>query len=64
LPPVTVSALDKSRHPEPGVSRVKDLARSATNFEMLTRTLSHILASPREILRGLTATQDDVKGRE
>jgi hypothetical protein len=54
LPPIDL----ERRHPEPGFSRVKDLARSATT--LVGSPLDRIPANPRQILRGLTATQDDV----
>ena len=46
------------RHPEPGFSRVKDLARSGTGL-VGTIERAGVPADPREILHGLKAVQDD-----
>ena len=48
------------RHPEPGFSRVKDLARIFTALGFFRGVKgANVSADPREILHGLKAVQDD-----
>jgi hypothetical protein len=53
------------RHPEPGFSRVKDLARIGTGPWFVEGVAqSKVPGAPREILHGLKAVQDDAVQRQ
>ena len=49
------------RHPEPGFSRVKDLARSGAALWVACdgRSVNRVPAAPRQIVHGLKTVQDD-----